>query len=497
MAELIFQDLSFEKKRDKIRVNFLRIFYFYIPKDKLLGVGDFVVEKNSITFKKISQKKAEKRFYSLLENGFKGLINSLNNKRTIYIHKNSGIPLIGNVAFGLIDRDTNLIEIKPITGCNLKCIYCSVDEDRRELDFVIEEDYLVEEFRKLVEFKNVDGIEAHIASQGEPLLYVPLTDLIKDLSKIEQVKTISIDTNGILLTRDKVDRLVEAGLTRFNFSINALDDKVAKKLAGAMYNIKKIKEICRYIVKKTSLIITPVLVPSVNEGEMPKIIEFAKELGADIGIQNFLPYRFGRNPTKPMPFSGFYNRLREWEEKYIISANSAPVSQKLITQKIKSLSKWLMYLRTDGKINFAGLLDTGAPIPAINSTTVISDGLEHTVTIKSIATVLGTLGNYDLQIYTDDVFEGETTDVDLSAGWTVNRELITDSSMSVELRVFEMRSNINGYWNFRGRLRPSGDTLQGKFKNLVNGKVFTLTNNIGVYPNAGNTYYLAREGFNV
>lgn len=316
MAEAAFQDLSFDDKGEKINVNFLRVFYFQLLKEELMHIGELIVKKKSIIFKNIPQQKAERRLYSLLEKGFKELRNRLNNKPAVYIHKNSGIPLIGNVAFGLIDRGTNVIEVKPVTSCNLRCVYCSVDEDRRPVDFVVEKDYLVEEFKKIVEFKNADNIEAHIASQGEPLLYMPLNDLIKDLSKIKEVKTISIDTNGTLLTKNKVDELIKAGLTRFNFSINSLDDKLAGKIAGMPYNIQRIKEVCRYIAKKTNLIITPVLIPTINEKEMPRIIEFAKEIGADIGIQNFLNYKLGRNPVKQIAFDEFYKRLREWQDKY-------------------------------------------------------------------------------------------------------------------------------------------------------------------------------------
>ena len=43
----------------------------------------------------------------------------------------SGIPLIGCIAFGLIDRGTNLIQIRPFTGCPLSCIFCSVDAGPR------------------------------------------------------------------------------------------------------------------------------------------------------------------------------------------------------------------------------------------------------------------------------------------------------------------------------------------------------------------------------
>lgn len=325
MAQLNFKDLSFKEEKDKIKVLFLKIFYFHIKKEELNKIGEFTIQKNSINFKNTAQKRAERKFYNLLEQGFKlsnsknfqkNLKNSLNNKHTIYIHQNSGIPLIGNVSFGLVDRNTNIIEVKPITSCNLKCIYCSVDEDKRPIDFVIEKDYLVKEFKKLVKHKDISNIEAHIASQGEPLLYAPLESLIKDIAKLKQVKTISIDTNGVMLTKEKVDSLINAGLTRFNFSINALDDKIAKKIAGTDYSIKHIKEICKYIANKSNLIITPVLIPKINEQEMPKIIELVKQLKADLGIQNFLPYKLGRNPVKPLTFNKFYENLKEWETKY-------------------------------------------------------------------------------------------------------------------------------------------------------------------------------------
>jgi hypothetical protein len=316
MAELNFEDLSFEEEKDKIKVLFLKLFYFHINKQDLDKIGNFEIKKHIIEFKNIAQKRAERKFHQLLEKGFKELKNTLNNKPTIYIHKNSNMPLMGNVSFGLVDRGTNIIEIKPITSCNLSCIYCSVDEGRRPVDFVIEKDYLVDELKKLVKVKNIDNIEAHIASQGEPLLYAPLADLINDISGIKKVKTISIDTNGNLLTKEKADRLIKAGLTRFNFSINALDDKLANKIAGAYYDTKKIKEICTYISSKVDLIITPVMIPGINDKEMPKIIEFAKKLGADIGIQNFLSYKFGKNPVKPITYDEFYAKLKQWQDKY-------------------------------------------------------------------------------------------------------------------------------------------------------------------------------------
>ena len=337
MTKLEFIDLQFNEKEDHIDVTFLKLFTFKLDKEELNKIAPNKIEKNSITFNNISENKANKKLNSLLQKGFNHLKNKLTKKHTIYIHQNSGIPLIGNIAFGLVDRNTNLIEVKPITSCNLDCIYCSVDQDKRATDFVIEEEYLSNEFKKLVEFKQNNNIEAHIASQGEPLLYEPLSNLIKNIAKLPNVTTISIDTNGILLTKAKVDELINSGLTRFNFSINAIDPKITKKIANTTYNITKILEIAEYIAKKANIIITPVILKGINEEEMPKIIEFAKKIGAELGIQNFLTYRFGRNPVKPIGFDDFFKQLKQWEKKYDIKLIKSESDFNI--QKTKELPK--------------------------------------------------------------------------------------------------------------------------------------------------------------
>ena len=314
MALLEFKDLSFEETRHQIKGTFLRMFSFSFAREELKKIGNFSIEQQGIDFPEVSQERAERKFNQILHHAFSHLTNKLNNKPTIYVHALSGIPLIGNGGFGIIDRGTNLIEIKPISSCNIKCVYCSVDEDKRNVDVVVEKDYLVQELKKVIAYKGISTVECQITSQGEPTLYSPLAELIHDIKTIPGVATISIITNGVLLTKPTVDKLCEAGLTRVNLSINAIDKALAKKIAGTQYDIGRIKDIATYLVQKVNLIICPVLVPGMNDQEMPKIIAFAEEIGADIGIQNFLPYRFGRNPVKPIEFPSFYEKLREWQK---------------------------------------------------------------------------------------------------------------------------------------------------------------------------------------
>ena len=94
-------------------------------------------------------------------------------------------------------------------------------------------------------------------------------------------------------------------------------------MAGTSYNLKKVMEIASYIPKKMDLIITPVWLPGYNDNELVKLAKFAQRVGAGkncprIGIQNFLNYKFGRNPIKSVSMDVFYKKLRDLEQKHSI-----------------------------------------------------------------------------------------------------------------------------------------------------------------------------------
>jgi uncharacterized Fe-S cluster-containing radical SAM superfamily enzyme len=318
MAVLSFNDLEFIDENNKVKVVFLRLYYFYLSKDDLKRIGSFKLAAHSIEFG-CSEKKAANKFHQLLEHRFAGLKCSLNRLKTVYVHRNSGIPLIGTGVFGLIDRNTNCIEVKPLTACNLDCVFCSVDagkSSRRVTDYIVEEQYLAEEFNKLAA-KKENPVEAHIGPQGEPLLYAPLVELIMDLKKNPKVKVISIDTNGTLLSEKLIDELKEAGLTRINISLNSLDDKKCSYLAGTPYNLKHLLRMIDYASKKLSVLIAPVIVPGMNDDEIKGIIGIGRKISSEfpvLGIQNYLNYKRGRNPVKQRSWEEFYEMLKPFEK---------------------------------------------------------------------------------------------------------------------------------------------------------------------------------------
>lgn len=317
MEEISFKDLEFIEEKENLSIRLLNLFEFNIPIEELKKIGFEKAEKHKIFF---SSKNPERKFNLLILKHLTELKSKISGNKAVYIHSGSDTPLIGTLEFGIIDRNTSIIELRTHTGCNLNCIYCSVDQTRRKTDYIIEKDYLVEELKKVLEYKDEDNIEIHINPQGEPLLYKDLADLISDVSKIKYVKEISIDTNALLLTKEKADELIKAGITRFNISINSIDKNLASKMAGCKYSTENVLEVIKYINKKCDIILAPVWISGLNDSEIEKIIEFSKKLDNKykviIGIQNFLNYRYGKNPVKGKSWEEFRKFLERLEQKH-------------------------------------------------------------------------------------------------------------------------------------------------------------------------------------
>ncbi len=144
----------------------------------------------------------------------------------VRITRESGIPLVGSLYFGIIDRGTSLLQVRPSCGCNLNCPFCSVDAGpatrTRATSYEVEMEYLLEAVEEIARFKGA-GVECHIDSPGEPLMYHKLPELIAALRQIDCVSVISLQTNGTLLDETKIAALESAGLDRINLSIHALD----------------------------------------------------------------------------------------------------------------------------------------------------------------------------------------------------------------------------------------------------------------------------------
>ncbi len=321
-AVISFEELKFYKSgaNEKIKAVFLNIFYFYIDSSELEKIAKYKLKSGSIVFSRISEKEARNKTNMLINRGFKSLKNSISNRKAIYIHKGSGIKLIGTPYFGIIDRNSSIIEIRPITSCNINCIYCSLSEgekEKKQTDYVVDFEYITEELEKHIKGRE-GSFEAHIGAQGEPLLYKNIVKLVKGIKSINKIRKVSLETNGLLLNKNLIDRL-KGNLDQLNISLNAITKEKADYIAQHSYNTAHVIKMAEYAIKnKIKVYISPVYIKGVNDNEIPKIIEEIKRINAIPGIQNFFEYKNGKKPAKQVSMEEFIRYLRGLEKKHNI-----------------------------------------------------------------------------------------------------------------------------------------------------------------------------------
>ncbi|MFX1424940.1 MAG: radical SAM protein [Promethearchaeota archaeon] len=324
----------------------------------------------------------------------------------IYVNKKSGIPLYGIDYIGIIDRGTNIIELKPLTLCNLKCKYCFVSAGAYDNNFIVDHNYLIENLDTIIENKGRHNIEIHIAPYGEILLYPKIIELIDNLWKIKGIEIISIQSNGLLLNQEIIKKLEEVGLTRINISLNSLDQEKSYYLSNSKsFNIESLlKNIRSLLNTKINILIAPVWFPGENDEDIEDIIKFVIDLRdqgysekkIQIGIQKYLIYKTGRKLKKirPKSWDYFYKQLSKLEKKYKIKLKLGPKDfdihkrKNVVTLDVKKneLIKLTIVSKGRWKNEFIGKIDENYGIKVlVNEPSITSENIiGKTITARII-----------------------------------------------------------------------------------------------------------------
>jgi cyclic pyranopterin phosphate synthase len=104
--------------------------------------------------------------------------------------------------------------------CNIRCFYCMPDAD---VKFGPRESILsFEEIERVVRAGTRLGIRKVRVTGGEPLLRRDLDRLLRRLTSIDDIRDVSITTNGVFLA-EHARSLYDAGLRRINVHLDTLD----------------------------------------------------------------------------------------------------------------------------------------------------------------------------------------------------------------------------------------------------------------------------------
>jgi MoaA/NifB/PqqE/SkfB family radical SAM enzyme len=142
-----------------------------------------------------------------------------------------------------------ILYLDPANSCNLKCNFCpcgraheDIWSDNKKKSVGIMPFDL---FKKVIDDceKFPDIIKSlRLYKEGEPLVNPKLPEMIAYAKKSGKFASIDFTTNGTLLNPDVNKCLVEAGLSRINISVEALNGENYKRICGVNLDFDKYLE---------------------------------------------------------------------------------------------------------------------------------------------------------------------------------------------------------------------------------------------------------------
>ena len=185
-----------------------------------------------------------------------------------------------------LSRPLRNLRLSVTDRCNLRCQYCMPEEEyvwlpRKEILTLEEVSGLVDVFAEL-------GVNKVRLTGGEPLVRRDLAALVRMIARNPRIKDLAITTNGILLA-EAAQALHDAGLHRVTVSLDTLrpdrftaltrKDSHAKVLNG----IKAAGQ-----VGFKGLKIDTVVIRGVNEDELVDLLEFGKQISAEVRFIEYM-----------------------------------------------------------------------------------------------------------------------------------------------------------------------------------------------------------------
>lgn len=172
--------------------------------------------------------------------------------------------------------------------CNFRCQYCMPADGLPWLERA--EILTFEEITRLVSLLASMGVHDVRLTGGEPLVRRDFPNLIAMLAGIQELKDLSITTNGFLLERDAA-ALVAAGAMRFNVSIDSLqrDRFYAMTRRDALDQVLRGLEALSSFPELGPIKVNAVALRGFTEDEVPAFVELARSGRYEVRFIEFMP----------------------------------------------------------------------------------------------------------------------------------------------------------------------------------------------------------------
>lgn len=177
--------------------------------------------------------------------------------------------------------------------CNFKCIYCSHSLDK---DKLLKEGFQYKNMDDDVFFKTAEQLAqfprklklVFFVGLGEPLIDNRLPDMIAHLTKLNITERIQTSTNAVYLTKEMTHRLVDAGLTIMQISLQGMTSEKYKQITGVDVKFDDIYQNIKYFYenRRNCKLYVKIMDITLEEGEEQKFYDMFGDICDEIYIEH-------------------------------------------------------------------------------------------------------------------------------------------------------------------------------------------------------------------
>jgi len=185
-----------------------------------------------------------------------------------------------------LKRPLRGLRISVTDRCNFRCTYCMPFD---EYQWVHRSEVLsFDEIERVARLFVSQGVSQIRLTGGEPLVRRSLPTLVRQLSSIEGLRSLSLTTNGALLAEQASD-LKAAGLHRINVSLDTLQaDRFRKitqrgELQPVLEGLAAAKAVGMDPIK-----INAVIIRGFNDDELLDLVEFGRHHGFEMRLIEYM-----------------------------------------------------------------------------------------------------------------------------------------------------------------------------------------------------------------
>ncbi len=192
--------------------------------------------------------------------------------------------------------------------CNFRCVYCR--SANPETHMPVGELLEWEEYERLVRLLLGLGIRKVRVTGGEPMARPGVEDFIARLKALG-VADLSMTTNGYLLA-ERCDRLVAAGISRINISLDSLNREKFERMTRTKTFDRVLAGIDAAQASRLRPVkVNAVLVQGINDDEIEAFARFARERDLIMRFIEFMPLDADRAWTRDTVVTGaeVYRRI--------------------------------------------------------------------------------------------------------------------------------------------------------------------------------------------